>query len=142
MPDEPLALLLLRASRWFDQQLLEGLEQAGWPRLTAAQSLVFAHLDPRGIAPSALARRLGTSRQGTQELVAGLVRLDLLEAVPDPARRGGRLVLLTARGSALTDDARRRLAELERSLGEERVAGLRALLAPWSSAPVAGTPSA
>ena len=128
MTREPLALLLLRASRWFDRQLLDGLEDAGWPRLTPAQSLVFAHLDPEGTAPSALARRLGTTRQGTSELVAGLVRLDLLNAVPDPGRRGGRLVVLTARGRALARDARRLLDELEVRLGPERGTELRRLL--------------
>lgn len=128
MPEEPLALLLLRASRWFDRQLLAGLEEAGWPPLTAAQSLVFAHLDAHGVAPATLARRLGTTRQGTHELVAGLARLDLLVVVPDPDRTRGRLVVLTGSGRELVRDARRLLRGLERSLGVERAAALRRLL--------------
>ena len=128
MPPVPLALLLLRASRWFDRQLLDGLAAAGWPRLTPAQSLVFAHLDRHGVAPATLARRLGTSRQGAQELVAGLVRHDLLAVEADPARRGGRLVVLTDRGRALAADARRLLGALERSLGRTRAEQLRCLL--------------
>jgi len=66
----PLALLLLRASRWFDRQLLEGLEAEGWPRLTPAQSLVFAHLDPDGVAPATLARRLGVPFRSGGSLTA------------------------------------------------------------------------
>lgn len=128
MPTLPLALLLLRASRWFDRQLLDGLQAAGWPRLTPAQSLVFPYLDPQGVAPATLARRLGTTRQGAQDLVAGLVRHGLLAVEADPARRGGRLVVLTEQGRALTVDARRLLAELERSLGDQRAAQLRELL--------------
>lgn len=124
----PLALLLLRASRWFDRRLLDGLEAAGWPRLTPAQSLVFAHLDADGVAPATLARRLGTTRQGTQELVAGLVRHDLLAVEDDPARRAGRLVVLTGRGRRLALDARRLLDDLEGELGVERADGLRRLL--------------
>lgn len=130
----PLALLLLRASRWFDRQLLDGLEAAGWPRLTPAQSLVFAHLDPQGVPPAALARRLGTSRQGVQELVAGLVRHDLLAVQVDPARRGGRLVVLTDRGNALTAEARRLLAALEQLLGQARTEQLRCLLTDLEAA--------
>ena len=128
MPLEPLALLLLRASRWFDRQLLDRLEREGWPRLTPAQSLVFAHLSPDGVAPATLARRLGTSRQATQDLVAGLVKLDLLAIAADPGRRAGRLVQLTASGRALARDARRILDELEYALGTERTQGLRQLL--------------
>ncbi len=128
MPPEPLALLLLRASRWFDRQLLDRLEQRGWPRLTPAQSLVFAHLDPNGVAPATLARRLGTSRQAIQDLVAGLARHGLLELSADPARQRGRLVTLTSTGRTLARDARAILTELEDSLGAERACALRQLL--------------
>lgn len=112
-----------------DRQLLDGLERAGWPRLTPAQSLLFAHLPADGVPPASLARQLGTTRQGTHELVAGLVRLDLLVVAVDPTRAGGRLVTLTDRGRALTDDARQILRDLERHLGDERVDEIRRLLA-------------
>lgn len=128
MDEVPLALMLLRASRWFDRRLLHGLERAGWPRLTPAQSLVFAQLSPHGVAPASLARQLGTSRQGAHELVAGLVRLDLLAVTVDPSRAGGRLIVLTDRGRALSADARAILQGLERELGAERADGLRRLL--------------
>jgi DNA-binding MarR family transcriptional regulator len=124
----PLALVLLRASRWFDAQLLERLAGRGWPRLTPAQSLVFAHLSEDGTSPSELARRLGSSRQAAHELVAGLEALALLEVVEDPARRRGRLVTLTPDGHRLADDARHVLAELEDQLGRDRVDALHELL--------------
>lgn len=124
----PLALLLLRASRWFDQQLLDRLEENGWPRLTPAQSLLFAQLPTEGISPAALARRLGTTRQSSHELLTGLVALDLLALVPDPDRRAGRLVQLTETGRALTRDAAGILAALEQSLGAHAAEILRGLL--------------
>lgn len=125
----PLALVLLRASRWFDAQLLARLEERGWPRLTPPQSLVFAHLSEGGTPPSELARRLGTSRQATHELVAGMARLGLLGTVEDAGRARGRLVVLTPEGRALAADARTVLADLERTLGAERVEALHDLLA-------------
>lgn len=124
----PLALLLLQASRWFDRQLLDELAAAGWPRLTPAQSLLFAEMDPRGISPAALGRRLGTSRQSAHELVGGLVRLDLLAVVPDPARRNGRLVVLTPAGEQLARDAGRILTGLEARFEGSTTQRLRAAL--------------
>ncbi len=124
----PLALALLRASRWFDSQLLENLEHRGWPSLSPAQSLVFAHLSADGTPPSELARRLGTSRQAAHQLVAGLCRLGLLEVAENPGRRRGRLVMPTASGRALANDAREVLAALEKPLGRARVETLHELL--------------
>jgi DNA-binding MarR family transcriptional regulator len=143
VPTVPLALLLLRASRWFDRQLLERLAERGWPALTPAQSLVFAHLDPEGVPPAELARRLGTSRQSTQDLVAGLVARGLLVLASNPLRRGGRLVTMTEQGRALAGDSRRIQEALERDLGERRVSDLRALLQDFgelSSDPVPASP--
>ena len=125
MPQVPLALLLLRASRWFDRQLLAGLADRGWPTLSPAQSLVFAYLDPGGTTPAELARRLGQSRQATQQLIQGLLTHDLLALTPNPARRGGLLIRLTNRGRALTEDARQLLQILEEQLGAAHVEALR-----------------
>jgi hypothetical protein len=124
MPAVPLASLLLRASRWFDRQLLEGLQAAGWPALTAAQSLVLAHLDRTGTPPAELARRLGHSRQATHQ--PG--HTQPARPSTEPARRGGRLVTLTDSGHAMTGDARRLLLHLEDELGRGRAAELRNLL--------------
>jgi len=126
-PEPPLALLLLNASRWFDRRLLSELESRGWPRLSPAQSLVFAHLDPAGTSPAELARRLGTARQSTHELVAALQTAGLLALQDDPGRRRGRLVTLTPQGRALAADARAVLYDLERGLGP-RAAVLREVL--------------
>ncbi len=124
----PLAHLLLTAGRALDARAREELAARGWPRLSGAQSLVFAYLDAGGTPPAELARRLGTTRQAAQDLVAGLVRLDLLEVVADPARRAGRLVRLTATGRALATDAGAVFTGLEAGLGD-RAADLRHLLA-------------
>ena len=128
MSGVPLALLLLRASRWFDRQLLDRLSGQGYPRLSPAQSLVFAYLDPAGTTPAELARRLGNTRQATQQLLAGLVSLKLLTLQPNPARRGGLLVTLTDHGTAMACDAARILHSLETDLGVTQSAELRNLL--------------
>jgi DNA-binding MarR family transcriptional regulator len=129
--EPPLALLLLLASRWFDNQSLTELARRGWPRLSSAQSLLFAYIDEAGTPPAELARRLGHSRQATHQLVEGLVQLGLLEVGDDPGRRGGRLVRPSDRGMALATEAAMILRELETSLGTHRARTLRRLLADF-----------
>ncbi|GAA4757327.1 hypothetical protein GCM10023328_46530 [Modestobacter marinus] len=135
-PDPPLARLLLLASRWFDarsRDLLEEEEEEGWPRLSPAQTLLFAVLDEGGTPPAELARRLGNSRQATGQLIDGLHRLGLVELVDNSCRRGGRLVRYSPRGQELRAAAYRILAELEASLGARRARTLRRLLAEFTS---------
>jgi DNA-binding MarR family transcriptional regulator len=126
--DPSLARLLWMASRWFDVTVREELARRGWPPISSAQALLLAHLDDGVVAPSELARRLGTSRQATHDLIKGLVALGFLEVGDDPHRRGGRLVCLTARGHDLAADAYGVLRELEAGLGEERMSTLRTIL--------------
>ncbi|WP_336029201.1 MarR family winged helix-turn-helix transcriptional regulator [Geodermatophilus sp. FMUSA9-8] len=128
MAEPPLARLLLLASRWFDACTLDELARRGWPRLSPAQSLLFAFLERDGVPPAELARRLGHTRQAVQDLVDGLVRMDLLEMRSNPARRGGRLVCLTDAGSSLAGEAYDILTELELRIGTRRAKTLRRCL--------------
>lgn len=123
--EPPLALLLLRASRWFDRQVITALVQRGWPRLTPAQTLVFAHLDADGTSPSEVARRLGATRQATADQLRVLERLGLLTLEEDPGRARGRLVRLTHDGQALASHAREILSTLETLLPLDAVNTLR-----------------
>jgi len=122
------ARLLLQAARWFDAESLAELERRGWPRLSPAQSLLFAHLSEDGVPPAALARRLNQTRQATAQLVEGLVGMGLLRVEDDPTRRGGRLVCLTPDGQRLALEAYGILLHLEQRLGADRVEALRRML--------------
>lgn len=115
----------MKAARWFDDACLTELERRGWPRLSPAQSFLFAHLGDDGASPAELARRLGQSRQATHHLVAGLVRLGLVVTADDPVRRGGRRVRLTGAGAALVRDAYAVLRSLEAELGAGPISRLR-----------------
>lgn len=128
VPTKPLAWLLLRASQQLDHQLRERLVRTGWPSLSPAQSLLFAHLPAAGVSPAGLARALGVSRQAVHQLVGGLVQMGLLAVAVDPARRRGRLVVVTASGRALTREAAAVLADLEDDYGRGRAQVLRELL--------------
>lgn len=115
----------MKTARWFDSACLAELERRGWPRLSPAQSLLFAHLGDASTAPAELARRLGQSRQAVHGLVAGLCRLGLLEVADDPDRRGGRRVRLTDSGVRLVRDAYAVLMQLEAEIGSRSISPLR-----------------
>jgi DNA-binding MarR family transcriptional regulator len=131
-----LGQLLLRAFRWFDESLIAALHAAGWPELTRAHSLVFAHLNPGGTRTAELARRAGISRQAVHQTVQELQRLGLVRLVPDPTNRSAKLVVPTDRGQASIRVAKATLTNLEdelaHRLGQDRVQALRqALEADW-----------
>ena len=114
----PLIDLLLRGFRWFEDGLLGRLAEAGWPEITRAHSLVFAHLDREGTRPSELARRIGISRQAVNQTLGELVELGLVELAPDPASRRSKLVVLTPVGTATVGSAHVVFSELEDALAE------------------------
>jgi DNA-binding MarR family transcriptional regulator len=131
-----LGQLLLRAFRWFDESLIAALHAAGWPELTRAHSLVFAHLDPGGTRTAEIARRAGISRQAVHQTVQELQQLGLVSLVPDPSNRSAKLVVPTDRGRDSIRVAKTTLAELEdelaQRLGRDQVQALRtALEADW-----------
>ena len=140
-----LGQLLLRAFRWFDESLLSVLHAAGWPELTRAHSLVFAHLDTGGTRTAELARRAGISRQAVHQTVQELQRLGLVSLIPDPTNRSAKLVVPTDRGRASIRVAKATLADLEgelaQRLGRQQIQALRqALEADWGP-PIDGSPS-
>ena len=123
--------------------MVSGLKDAGWPEVTRAQSLIFAHLDRGGTRPSELARRMGLTRQAVHQSVQELVELGFLELAPDPASLRAKRVVLTSRGKRVVADARtvfRQLEDaLERQIGRKRVARLRrALESDWGAPVEAG----
>ena len=139
-----LGQLLLRAFRWFDEGLIGALHAAGWPELTRAHSLVFAHLDPGGARTAEIARRAGVSRQAVHQTVQELQRLGLVRLVPDPTNRSAKLVVPTDRGRDSIRVAKATLTDLEgelaQRLGRDQVRALRqALEADWGPT-IGGSP--
>ncbi|MFG2209460.1 MarR family winged helix-turn-helix transcriptional regulator [Streptomyces sp. NPDC048638] len=137
--------LLIEAKRWFDDALLASMRQAGEQPLTAAQAAVFATLDAEGTSISELARRIGVTRQTVHQAVHGLIAMELLEQVPDPASARSRLIRTTAEGARAHRRAQAVLAVLEEALadriGPAVVDALReALAAPWGEPPLVRAP--
>ncbi len=127
-----MALLLMRAFRWFEDGLLIQLDAAGWSGARRPHSAIFGHLDREGTTESELARRIGITRQSVHQTVSELRAMGLVELLPCPANRSAKLVVLTPHGreqvrAALTAFAALE-AELAARLGEGAVRDLRRIL--------------
>jgi DNA-binding MarR family transcriptional regulator len=138
MHDIPLARLLLDAFRWFDEPLRRAQAERLGVNITSAQSLLFADLSSDGSRQADLARSIGVSRQAVNELVRGLERQGLVEAVPDPTDGRAKLVRPTRQGRKSIALAREVFtaseARLSEVIGESSVHELRAILCrSWES---------
>lgn len=107
---------LRRTVAALERALSTRLVQAGWPDLTVNQVLLFAHLDPDGVTPAELARRMGMSRQSMQKNLDRLRDSELVAVQPHPDDRRSTIVTKTAAGERFTATAARLLDGFERRL--------------------------
>lgn len=114
------AQLLLKCARMLNEQAVERIPVPdGSPRLRAAHTGLFPHIDHQGTRLTELARRMGISKQAVGQLVDELEQMGVLERVADPTDGRAKLIKFSsAPGRSLLDGlAQLRAFELE--LGEE-----------------------
>jgi DNA-binding MarR family transcriptional regulator len=123
--------LFRRTAQLMVAELVERLNEAGYPDLSAAAHPVFENIDPGGTRLTELAARTGMTHQAMGELVTTLEERGYVERRADPSDGRARLVCLTARGRRVVRDALREIADIEASWSAYwRAAGLRADLRP------------
>jgi len=111
------AQLLLKCARLVNERAL-----ARWPtpsqgpRLRAAHTALFPHIDLEGTRLTQLARRLGISKQAVGQLVDELEALGILLRVPDPRDRRAKLIRFTQRAGLTLLDGMAKLRETEEEL--------------------------
>ena len=129
----PLIGALLRTP-WeaVQRRMLERLHEHGFADLDAAHLTVFQYPGPQGARPSALAARLGMTKQALNYLLGELERLDYLQRQPDPDDLRSKRVALTRRGAMVIGVIREAVGEMETAwahqLGPERFAQFRTIL--------------
>ena len=133
MSDEPdIGVLLALAYQEFVTRLHEDLGTQGYGDLARSDGYVFRALDAGSMTTSALADRLGISKQGAGQLVTDMTRRGYLRSRPDPSDGRARLLELSDRGrsalSAARDFHRRYETQLARKHGRAHVDDLRAML--------------
>lgn len=116
--DTNLDQLLLRGFYWMDESLQRSLRAQGGPKVTHSQSMILLTIGEGIRRPSAIAERLGVSRQAVHQCLQELVKVKLVELVPDPEDGRAKLVKLSKRGMPVRIVARDLLLALETELGE------------------------
>lgn len=132
MTEPDLGILLALAYQQFVTELHEDLGERGFGDLARSDGYVFRALDANPLTTSALADRLGVSKQGAGQLVADMTRRGYVQSRPDPADGRAQLLELTPRGqqalASARDFHRRYEQRLARRHGRAHVDALRAML--------------
>jgi DNA-binding MarR family transcriptional regulator len=132
MTEPDLGILLALAFQEFVTELRQDLGERGFDDLARSSGYVFRALDAEPLTTSALADRLGVSKQGAGQLVDEMTRRGYLTSRPDPSDGRARLLQLSERGRAALAAARAFHRSYEQRLarrhGRAHVDDLRAML--------------
>lgn len=109
----PVGQLLVRLLAEFRRELLAEAEGHGYGDLRPAHLQITGNIGTKGIRLTALAARAQLSLAATSELVNELQTLGYLLRKPDPVDARAKLILPTARGLKLLQEASAKVAELE-----------------------------
>ncbi|WP_395448020.1 MarR family winged helix-turn-helix transcriptional regulator [Aminobacter sp. UC22_36] len=109
---------LWQASRAWQAEFAEAMRSAGHGWFSEARASLLGHIPRRGIRQVALIERAGISKQAVQQLLDGLEAEGVIERLPDPQDKRGKLVHYTAGGLAALGDGDRIKLEIERGYRE------------------------
>lgn len=123
------AQLLLKCARLVNERALARLPTPPrGPRLRAAHTALFPHIDLAGTRLTELARRLGISKQAVGQLVDELQLMGVLIRVPDPRDRRAKLIRFTENAGMTLLDGMAKLRETEEefalAIGDQHTAAL------------------
>ena len=142
MPDPDIGRLLLAAHRAIGSELLEEMNERGYPDAKPGHSAVFMNIDRRsGTNLTELARRARITKQGMMLVVDDMEERGYVRRVPDPEDSRAKIVRLTAKGRRYVAEARRSVQAIEsrlrRDLGDRGYAEFRETL-DWLANPDQG----
>ena len=115
----PLILLVNRADRALQADMVRFAHELGYPQVKPAHNAVFGALGGNGARATDLAARAGITRQSMGEIVRDLVGLGFVTMEPDPLDRRAKLVKYTPAGVELTNGGFQHILGLEERFAEE-----------------------
>ena len=130
------------ATRNWQKEFVAGMREAGHDWFTDARATLLAYVARNGTPQSRIIERMGISKQAVQQLIDGLEAEGIVERLPDPDDRRGRIVRHTKKGQAALRDAdaikQRIEARYARLLGTSRFEALRDALVVLNDAASGG----
>lgn len=125
---------LFRAARLANERAVgraRGRQKQG-PKVRAAHTSLFPHIDLYGTRISTLAERVGISKQAVSELVEELDEMGVVERIPDASDGRAKLVVFTKSGRRGILEGLKLLreieAELAQKIGKRKMLTLRSIL--------------
>ena len=115
-PDGLLILGLLRAYRWMDESLLNGMREGGYAPRTRTQRMILINLSNGITRGASLARALGVSRQAIQLQINELRKDGIVTQMPDPFDRRANRIVFTDEGLKMIRSAQQALRGTEEIL--------------------------
>lgn len=116
---EPFIALAEKAARALRTDMLANAHRAGYFEIAPAHNAVFATLPVEGARAADMAARSGVTRQSMGEVVRDMVRLGILEMVPDPTDRRAKIVRYTDRGLEIAQIGFAHILAVEERFREE-----------------------
>jgi DNA-binding MarR family transcriptional regulator len=111
--------VLFKTARLTNELAIERVREAmGDQRFRAAHTSLFPHINSDGIRLTALAERVGVTKQAVQQLVDEMEAFGVVERVPDPRDGRAKLIRWTEEGREGLDFGLGVLVELEGELAE------------------------
>lgn len=128
-----LAHLLLKGFYWFDDSLQGNLRKEYEGLVVTHSQSIIMHTIGEGIQrPSAIAERIGVSRQAVHISLNSLVKLGVVDLIPDPDDQRAKIAVLSEKGEPIRKKVFELFAEVEeelgRRIGKTNVANLRKAL--------------
>lgn len=110
--------VLFKCARLLNEQALAHLRRTTGRSVQASHVALFPHLDFEGIRLTALAERLGISKQAVGQLVDDLERMGTVERVRDPSDGRAKLIRYSRQGQQALRGGVSMLVEMEGELRE------------------------
>ena len=96
--EDLLLRLLVRATRMMTDETVERMQARGIEKMQASYPRLLGNLDTEGTRLTALARRMGVSRQAAAQLAAEIETNGFVSRQPDPEDGRGVIVAFTPHG--------------------------------------------